>query len=148
MIAVDTNILLPAIDAQHPNGPAARAFLDAHAEDEAVAMSELVLVELYGLLRNPSVVGKPLGARGAADICNAFRRHPSWRLLGFPADSVALHAKLWLRAADRHFARRRIYDLRLGLCLLQQGVTDFATANVKDFDGLGFHRVWDPLRSA
>ena len=26
-----------------------------------------------------------------------------------------------------------------------QGVTEFATVNVKDFDGLGFRKVWNPL---
>jgi len=26
------------------------------------------------------------------------------------------------------------------------GVTEFATANLKDFFGLGFDRVWNPLR--
>ena len=25
------------------------------------------------------------------------------------------------------------------------GVTEFATANVKDFDGFGFQKVWNPL---
>jgi len=29
--------------------------------------------------------------------------------------------------------------------MLQQGVTEFATLNVKDFQGLGFQRVWNPL---
>ena len=31
--------------------------------------------------------------------------------------------------------------------LLAHGVTDFATANVEDFEGLGFRRVWNPLAS-
>ena len=26
-----------------------------------------------------------------------------------------------------------------------QGVTEFAMANVKDFEGLGFRKVWNPL---
>jgi len=26
-----------------------------------------------------------------------------------------------------------------------QGVTEFATVNVNDFEGLGFQRVWNPL---
>ncbi len=29
--------------------------------------------------------------------------------------------------------------------LLQQGVTEFATVNLKDFQDLGFERVWNPL---
>jgi hypothetical protein len=26
-----------------------------------------------------------------------------------------------------------------------QGVTEFATVKVKDFEGLGFRKVWNPL---
>ncbi len=26
-----------------------------------------------------------------------------------------------------------------------QGVTEFAAVNVKDFEGLGFHKVWNPF---
>ena len=40
---------------------------------------------------------------------------------------------------------RRIYDARLALCLLAHGVREFATVNVKDFAGLGFRRVFNPL---
>ncbi|MFM8358316.1 MAG: hypothetical protein ACKOET_07130 [Verrucomicrobiota bacterium] len=29
--------------------------------------------------------------------------------------------------------------------LRHDGVTEFATANVKDFEGFGFERVWNPL---
>jgi predicted nucleic acid-binding protein len=114
-------------------------------ERDDVAISELVLVELYGLLRNPKVVERPFTAEVAAATCQEFRRHPRWRILGFPADSVRLHDTLWERASQPQFARRRIYDLRTALCLLQQGVTQFATANIKDFSDLGFERVWNPL---
>jgi hypothetical protein len=31
------------------------------------------------------------------------------------------------------------------LTLRQCGVTHFATANVKDFEGWGFEKVWNPL---
>jgi len=48
-------------------------------------------------------------------------------------------------AAAPGFARRRVFDARLGLTLLHHGVTEFATANVKDFAGLGFQRVFSPL---
>ena len=32
-----------------------------------------------------------------------------------------------------------------GLCALIQGLSEFATANIKDFDSLGFDRVWKPI---
>jgi hypothetical protein len=48
-----------------------------------------------------------------------------------------------LREGD--FARRRAYDWRAALLLIQQGITDFATVNEKDFRNCGFRRVWNPL---
>jgi len=30
--------------------------------------------------------------------------------------------------------------------MTSQGVTEFATVNTKDFEGLGFRRVWNPLK--
>jgi hypothetical protein len=50
--------------------------------------------------------------------------------------------------------KRRLYIMLLcglglgsatALTLTAQGVDDFATVNVKDFTGLGFRRVWNPL---
>ena len=64
---------------------------------------------------------------------------------GFDLDSTALHDELWRLAAGPRFARRRVYDARLALSLRRQGVTEFATANVKDFRSLGFDRVWNPV---
>jgi len=110
-----------------------------------VALSEFALVELYGLLRQPAVMQRVLEASAAAAVCAALRKHPRWRLLGFPADSAALHRVLWEQAGKAGFGRRRIYDARLGLCLVMQGVGEFATVNVRDFEGLGFKRVFNPL---
>jgi hypothetical protein len=52
---------------------------------------------------------------------------------------------LWENAARPGSSRRRIYDARLALCLVAQGVREFATVNLKDFAGLGFRRVFNPL---
>jgi hypothetical protein len=54
---------------------------------------------------------------------------------------------VWELAGDRDFARRRIFDARLALTLRHGGVTHFATTNVKDFEGWGFEKVWNPLAS-
>ena len=81
----------------------------------------------------------------AVEVCQAFRHHPRWQVLGFPPDSRAFHEAFWPRLADGGFARRRSYDWRMALCLARQGVTDFATVNTKDFQGMGFARVWNPL---
>ena len=43
------------------------------------------------------------------------------------------------------FAFRKLYDTRSALTMTAQGVTEFATVNVKDFEGLGFRKVWNPI---
>lgn len=145
MTSVDANILLYGVNPASPFFGPARRFLDALSVRDDVALSELVLTEFYTLLRNPAVLVQPLGAPAAVEVVQAYRLHPRWMLLGFDFDSVALHDALWSRAAEAPFARRRIYDVRLALTLRRQGVTAFATANVKDFRNLGFDRVWNPV---
>lgn len=145
MISVDTNILLPAVNVDHPEHNQAAAFLNGLHDRSDVAISEFVLVELYGLLRNPVVLSRLLTAADAVDVCEAFRVHPTWQVVGFPPDSLAFHQAFWPRLRDQHFARRRAYDWRIALSLLQQGVTEFATVNLKDYQSFGFKRVWNPL---
>ena len=108
-------------------------------------MSELVLAELYNLLRNPAVLTPPLGAKDASDIVGTWRAHPRWRVVSFPPDARAMHDALWTEAARPGFGRRRVFDARLALSLLAFGVTELATANTADFRGFGFRRVFNPL---
>lgn len=110
-----------------------------------VVLSEFVLLELYGLLRNPATVPRPRSAAQAVALCAAFRAHPRWQVVGLPSDSREFHDAFWPRLAEPGFARRRAFDWRTALSLLQQGVDEFATANVRDFEGFGFKRVWNPV---
>lgn len=145
MISLDANLLLYGINTASPCHASARAFLEGLALREDVGVAEFVLAEFYTLLRNPAVLTAPLAPSEAVAVIQTYRRHPRWAILGFPAESVALHDELWRLAAQGNFARRRIYDARLALMLRQQGITEFATANTKDFQGFGFKRVWNPL---
>jgi uncharacterized protein len=145
VIAFDTNILFAFVVSDHPDHAAVGEFIRGLDGRDDVALSELVLVELYGLLRQPAVMRRALDARAAAAVCTARRSHPRWRLLGFPADSAAAHRALGEHAAKPGFSTRRIYDARLALCLVAQGVREFGTVNLKDFAGLGFRRVFNPL---
>jgi uncharacterized protein len=144
MISLDTNILFPLVLQDHPQHKQAASFADS-LQGRDVVISELVLIELYNLLRNVSVMTPPLSASAAVDVCESFRKHPRWQIIGFPTDSCLFHDAFWPKLRSQDFARRRAYDWRLALSLLQQGVTEFATANVKDFEGFGFTRVWSPL---
>lgn len=141
MLSIDTNILLYAQNRDCAEHGAASAFLDECAERDDVAVCELVLVELYQLLRNPRVVERPLAAPEAAAVCQAFRRNPRWALI----ENAPVMEEVWVLAARPGIARRALFDARLALTLRHHGVTELATCNVADFDGFGFERVWDPI---
>lgn len=145
MLSIDANILLYAYSEAAPEHDRALAFINAQSRNKNVALSEFVLTEFYLLLRNPVVLKKPLSAQDAVQVIQSYRQHPIWKTLGFPPTSREIHTDLWNQAATPGIARRRIYDTRTALCLRAFGVTEFATANVKDFDGFGFKKVWNPI---
>jgi uncharacterized protein len=140
MISFDTNILITALEKRLPGHEAARAFLDSMIHNDGVAVCELVLLELYTLLRNPKVCASPLDGPSAVAVVHAFRSHPAWCVLDYDKD---IAGTVWEKAKMLP-ARLQIYDTRLALTLRHHGVTEFATRNVKDFQGFGFKRVWDP----
>jgi hypothetical protein len=74
-------------------------------------------------------------------MCRGYRSNPHWRLI----ENAPVMGRVWDAAGDAGFARRRIIDLRLALTLQHHGVTELATANVKDFEGLGLARVCNPV---
>jgi uncharacterized protein len=145
MLSIDTNLLFHAFAADRPEHAAAKAWLDPLHACPDVVLSEFVLVEFYRLLRNPVVSRSPKSAEDATRVIQTYRSHPRWRIIGFTRESAALHDELWRHAGVPQFAYRRIYDARLALTLRHRGVTEFATANVNDFQDFGFTRVWNPL---
>ncbi len=145
MVSIDTNILLPAVESKNPEHQIAAGFLNSLQARDDVAISEFALLELYILLRNPAVLDIPLSPDQAVDVCDAFRKHPSWQVIGLPADSRGFFNDYWPRLREVQFPRRRAIDVRMGLSLVRQGVKDFATVNTKDFQDLGFEKVWNPL---
>ena len=60
-------------------------------------------------------------------------------------ENAPVMAQVWTLAAGEYFARRRIIDARLVRTLQHHGATELATVNTRDFAGLGFTRVWNPL---
>jgi toxin-antitoxin system PIN domain toxin len=141
MISFDTNILLYSLNPQSKWHGAAVQFLEQSLAEDRVVMTDYVLVELYNLLRNPAVMKKPLSAAKAAALVGQYLKFPTVTR----AENAPIMDEAWKLAARSGFPRRRIFDVRLGLTLLHHGVTRFATANVKDFEGLGFQKVWNPL---
>jgi toxin-antitoxin system PIN domain toxin len=146
MISFDTNLLLHSLNRDCPEYAPARAFFASlPATPGSVAICELILVELYVLLRNPAVVKDPLDPADAVALVQTFRRHPMWRLIDHPGGASTVMEEVWRLAAQPHVGRRVIFDARLALTLRHHGVTEFATRNTMHFSGFGFSRVWNPL---
>jgi toxin-antitoxin system PIN domain toxin len=149
MISFDTNLLLYSLNQDCAEYNDARAFFATLPTNSGtVAICELVLVELYVLLRNPAVLKHPLGSADAVSIIQAFRQHPTWALLDYPGDSSGVMDEVWRLAAQPNHGRRVVFDARLAFALRQQGVTQFASRNEIHFAGFGFTRVWNPLANA
>jgi uncharacterized protein len=147
MLSVDANLFLYAFNTACPEHDRADKYLNSLASNDEIAISEFILCELYVLLRNPAILEDPLSPTEATEVVQSYRRHPRWQIVGYPPNSQRLHDNLWSMTAGRTFARRRIFDTRTALTLRAFGVTDFATANVKNFQSLGFRKVWNPLET-
>ena len=146
MISFDTNLLLYSLNRDCPEYEPARAFFASlPAEPGAVAICELVLIELYVLLRNPAVLKNPLGPADAAALVQTFRGNPAWKLIDYPGAGTGVMDELWRLAAQPNVGRRVVFDVRLALTLRHHGVTEFATRNESHFASFGFSRIWNPL---
>ena len=144
-MSCDTNVLFAALDSDSVHHAAAIVFLNGMKKSEQFGLCELVLVELYGLLRNPTVSKRPQNGSEAARVIQQFRSQPHWLILDCPGSTSDVMRRLWELAAMVDFPYRRVYDARLALTLRYHGVTEFATRNVKDFAGTGARLLnpWD-----
>lgn len=142
MISCDTNILFYAYNKSSPLQEKAMRFLVHHSQNIDFIICELVLIELYVLLRNPAVVKKPLSSQRAVAVCRKYRQNSNWRVIDYPGN---LMNRIWDRVSKPQYPRRSIFDARLAFTLLHHGVTDFATRNKKHFADYGFKKVWNPL---
>lgn len=143
MLTADTNLFIHAADPDSPQHHKAREFFhNLPATGEEFVVCELVLVELYMQLRNGAVFVRPYSAREAASYCHSLKQNPMWRCVDYHTD---ISPQLWKWATTTHAGFRQIIDARLALTLRHHGVTQLATANVKDFKTFGFEHVWNPL---
>lgn len=142
-LGIDTNIFVYALNSESDAHKRARHFLEAVSAQTDVVIAELVLVELYLLIRNPAVFPRPFNASDAADVCRRLRRNPRWQIV----ECRSVMDRVWDKAAKPGVARRRIIDVRLAYTLHAAGVDRFATRNVADFTDLGLFDVFDPLAS-
>ena len=141
MISFDTNLAVYAMNSASEFHLPAIDFMSSLSKRRDVVVCELVLVELYLKLRNERIFPRPLSASQAAAVCQSYRQNRLWKIV----EGAPVMENVWNSAGDEGFPFRRIIDVRLGLTLLYSGVIEFATSNVKDFQQLGFKRVWNPL---
>ena len=143
MISFDTNLLLYSLNRDSPEHESAKAFFDSlPREAGSVAICELVLTELYVLLRNPKVFPNSITAETAVSIVQAFRHHPTWILLDVPGVRSPVMDQVWKAASNNAFGRRVIFDARLAFTLRHSGVTEFATRNERHFVDFGLLRCY------
>jgi uncharacterized protein len=143
MIGFDTNLLLYSLNPTSGWHESAVNFLRQNfgVPSLRVAITDYVLVELYVHLRNPVVMAQPLSAQAARDLVTSYWKIPNVMRI----ENATVMDEVWALAGGEDFARGRIFDARLALTLRRGGVTHFATSNVKDFQGWGFEKVWNPL---
>ena len=143
IVSADTNLFLYAANPASAWHSGARDFFTrvASGKSDTFVVCGLVLVEVYMQLRNPAVFRTPASAQAAADICDRLRKNPAWEYVDYEPE---IAGSLWDWAAHATTGFRHIIDARLALTLRHHGVTHFATANVKDFQGFGFSHVWNP----
>lgn len=141
MISFDTNIVVHSANQDSADNSVAREFLRNLAGRQDVVICELMLVEVFLKLCNSRIFRTPMGPQEAGDYCQALRANRNWRLV----ESALVMPEVWKWTKQPGFAFRRIIDIRLGLTLREAGVTEFATTNGKDFGGIGFTKVWNPL---
>jgi len=143
MISVDTNILVYAANPSAARHEKALAFMRDYSDQELV-LCELVLVELYMALRNPAIFPQPYSASQSASYCQQLKTNSQWRYVDY---EPAVSAKLWQWAKETKQGFRQTIDAKIALTLQHHGIDEFATANIKDFSGFGFKKLWDPSQS-
>jgi len=143
IISADTNLFLYAANPSSPWHDLAKRFFSKHASKETnFVVCELVLVELYMLMRNPAVLKRPLDSANASAFCQQIRANPNWQHIDY---EPSVSTSLWEWAGTTTSGFRRIIDARLALTLRHHGIERFATANTKDFMEFDFKEVWNPL---
>jgi hypothetical protein len=141
--SLDTNILLYAINkdcAEHE--PCAALVRKALGESEKWIIADQVWFELYRLLRNPAVLARPLEASAAAATISWYRNRSGWLHCAWGIEMMGQLEGVW---KNDSFSARRSFDLILALTLRANGVREFHTRNIKDFEDLGFFDLSNPL---
>jgi uncharacterized protein len=143
MKSMDTNILMYASNSDCREYAICSELVErALSTPRQWIIADQVWFELYRLLRNPTVLANPLGAKEAGQTIKWFRRESGWLHCAWETNSMSKLESLWSEAS---FPSKRVFDLILALTLKNNGVTEFYTRNSRDFKEFGFFSVINPL---
>ena len=146
MNSLDTNILVYAANEDCDEHVKANHLVnDALSAPRDWIIAEQVLFEYYKALRHPKILSKPLTATAAATQIRFLREKSGFMIccyeLTFWDDVVGSLSK-------HDFPYQRTHDQILASTLLRNGVKTFHTRNTKDFLGIGFERLVNPIDPA
>lgn len=130
LISCDTNILLYSLNSSCPEFENSKEFIESNLKNNNFCICELVLLELYVLLRSPKILKKPFESKDAVEVCQQFKKNPNWRVIDYAPETAS---SLWLFARRKNSNFSSIFDARLALTLIHHGIREFATRNTKDF---------------
>ena len=105
-------------------------------------LADQTLFELYRLLRNAAVLQRPLSGSEASDLLLYYREKTGWYRCAW---ELPFMNELVPFIGRNDFPPRRFFDVVLAITLKRNGVKLFFTRNVKDFEGLDFFEVVNPI---
>ncbi len=142
MKSLDTNVLFYALNSDCREYDSCRTLIEkALSRPREWIIADQVWFELYRLLRNSTVLEKPLNAEQAAGAVDWYRNKSGWLRCAWEPDMMKSLDTLW---KNPQFPPRRCFDAKLAVVLKENGVKEFHTRNVKDFEEFGFFEVIDP----
>ena len=143
MNSLDTNILLYGINRDCPEHEACRDLIGkALKESSSWIVAEQVWFELYRLLRNPSVLEKPLSSCDASETVAWYRNSSGWLTCAWEPDMMHKLHSLWGASG---FQGRTTFDAVLAVTLESHGVKFLYTRNIRDFEVFDFFSLSNPL---
>jgi len=141
--SIDTNIFLYAINSDCPEHERAMKLVqDALKQPAEWLVADQVWFELYRLLRNPSVLKKPLGAEQAADTVSWYRSASGWYSCAWEPDMMKRLLPFW---RNKDIPPCNSFDLILAVTLASHGVETLYTRNTRDFETFELFGLHNPI---
>ncbi|MGH3431172.1 MAG: TA system VapC family ribonuclease toxin [Mycobacteriales bacterium] len=146
MLAVDTNVLVYAADADSPFHTACRGWLERQrARPDAWFTTWSVLYEFLRVTTHPRVMRRPWSATAAWDFITALLASPGLSILipteRHPAVAAEVIAEL------PYLAGNLVHDAHTAILMREHGIARICTRDT-DFNRFPFLDVIDPLALA